>query len=326
MKFSIVVAAYNVAEYIEECVDSLADQNFPNSQYEVLIVDDGSTDGRTSKLCDELSSKYEVVRTIHQENGGLSSARNTGIKESKGDYLLFVDGDDFWSNPEFLNTLSENIENYRSDVIVLSYNKYYGSDDGVNVSFDFIPNQGDINNELAKLVKNEVLTAPAWNKCVRRNLFKQGLDFPIGFLSEDCLYCADLLKLISSYSIVNVDCYQYRQNRLGSITNIIKEQNVIDILKSIEIGLTDIDKLSSNVKYALNIYFAISYISILPFVNQYSSHPEIQRLLREYKFLLKFSHEIENRAFKYTGMMAKVIGVRLSIKMFPYLMKFYKKI
>ena len=125
---------------------------------------------------------------------------------------------------------------------------------------------------------------------------------------------------------MNVDCYQYRQNRLGSITNIIKEQNVIDILKSIEIGLTDIDKLSSNVKYALNIYFAISYISILPFVNQYSSHPEIQRLLREYKFLLKFSHEIENRAFKYTGMMAKVIGVRLSIKMFPYLMKFYKKI
>ena len=75
-----MVAAYNVAEYLEECVDSLADQNFPNSEYEVVIVDDGSTDGQTSKLCDELSSKYEVVRTIHQENGGLSSARNTGIK------------------------------------------------------------------------------------------------------------------------------------------------------------------------------------------------------------------------------------------------------
>ena len=161
MKFSIVVAAYNVAEYLEECVDSLANQNFLNSEYEVVIVDDGSTDGKTSKLCDELSSKYEVVITIHQENGGLSSARNTGIKESKGDYLLFVDGDDFWSNTEFLNTLSKNIENYRSDVIVFSYNKYYGSDDGVKVSFDFIPNQGDINDELAELVKNEVVTAPA---------------------------------------------------------------------------------------------------------------------------------------------------------------------
>ena len=325
MKFSIVVAAYNVAEYLEECVDSLANQNFPNSEYEVVIVDDGSTDGQTGNLCDQLTSKYEVVRTIHQENGGLSSARNTGIKESKGDYLLFVDGDDFWSNPEFLHTLSENIENYQSDVIVFSYNKYYGSDDSVKVSFDFIPNQGDISDELAELVKNEVLTAPAWNKCVKRNLFKQGLDFPIGFLSEDCLYCADLLKLISSYSILNVDCYQYRQNRLGSITNIVKEQNVIDILKSIEIGLTDIDKLSSNVKDALNIYFAISYISILPFVNQYSSHPEIQRLLRDYKFLLKFSNEIKNKSFKYTGLLTRLFGVNLSIKIFPHLMKLYKK-
>ena len=325
MKFSIIVAAYNVAEYLEECVESLVSQNFPDSEYEVVIIDDGSTDGQTSKLCDELSSKYDVVRTIHQENGGLSSARNTGIKESKGDYLLFVDGDDFWSNPEFLNILLENIENYRSDVIVFSYNKYYGLDDGVKVSFDFIPNQGDINDELAELVKNEVLTAPAWNKCVTSTLFKQGLDFPIGFLSEDCLYCADLLKLISSYSIVNVDCYQYRQNRLGSITNIIKEKNVIDILKSIEIGLTDIDKLSSDVKHALNIYFTISYISILPFVNQYSSHPEIQRLLRNHKFLLKFSNEIKNKSFKYTGLLTRLFGVNLSIKIFPHLMKLYKK-
>ena len=118
MKFSIVVAAYNVAEYLEECVDSLANQNFPNSEYEVVIVDDGSTDGQTGNLCDQLTSKYEVVRTIHQENGGLSSARNTGIKESQGDYLLFVDGDDFWSNKNFLEKLSSNIERYCSDVVI----------------------------------------------------------------------------------------------------------------------------------------------------------------------------------------------------------------
>ena len=147
----------------------------------------------------------------------------------------------------------------------------------------------------------------------------------IGFLSEDCLYCAKLLKMISTYSILNIDCYQYRQNRLGSITNIVKEKNVIDILKSIEIGLTDVNRLDPDVKYALSIYFAISYISILPYVNQYSSHPEIQRLLREYKFLLKFSDEIENRPFRYTGMITTLFGLRLSIKIFPYLMKFYKK-
>lgn len=95
MKFSIVVAAYNVAEYLEECVDSLANQNFPNSEYEVVIVDDGSTDGQTGNLCDQLTSKYEVVRTIHQENGGLSSARNTGIKESNRNIYYLLMGTTF---------------------------------------------------------------------------------------------------------------------------------------------------------------------------------------------------------------------------------------
>ena len=70
---------------------------------------------------DQLTSKFGVFRTNHQENGGLSSARNTGIKNSKGDYLLFVDGDDFWSNPEFLDKLSKNIDKFRSDVIIFSY-------------------------------------------------------------------------------------------------------------------------------------------------------------------------------------------------------------
>ena len=111
MKFSIIVAAYNVAEYLEECIESLVSQNFPDSEYEVLIVDDGSTDGRTGMLCDQLTSQIRVVRTIHQENGGLSSARNTGIKYSKRDYLLFVDSDDFRNNLEFLNKLSSNIKN-----------------------------------------------------------------------------------------------------------------------------------------------------------------------------------------------------------------------
>ena len=75
MKFSIIVAAYNVAEYLEECVESLVNQNFPNSEYEVLIVDDGSTDCRTGLLCDQLTSKFGVVRTIQREILELNTLR-----------------------------------------------------------------------------------------------------------------------------------------------------------------------------------------------------------------------------------------------------------
>ena len=72
----------------------------------------------TGELCDKLASKYKMVRTIHQDNGGLSAARNTGIKHSKGEFILFVDGDDFWSNLEFLDNLSKNIDTYKSDVVI----------------------------------------------------------------------------------------------------------------------------------------------------------------------------------------------------------------
>ena len=325
MKFSIVVAAYNVAEYLEECVDSLADQNFPNSEYEVVIVDDGSTDGQTSKLCDELSYKYEVVRTIHQENGGLSSARNTGIKHSKGEYLLFVDGDDFWSNKNFLEKLSFNIEKYCSDVVIFSYEKYYSKAETIEVRFDKAPVYGKIDSNISQIVSTGLFTAPAWNKCVKRILFENGLDFPVGLLSEDCLYCADVLKNIKSYSILNEMCYMYRQNRLGSITNIVKEKNIHDILKSIHLGLIDIEKYNKDIRKGLEVYFSISYISILPYVNQYLSNPEIKRLLFKYRYLLKYSRILTNKEFKLTGLISQMFGLKVSTKLFAYLLKFYKK-
>ena len=325
MKFSIIVAAYNVAEYLEECIESLVSQNFPDSEYEVLIVDDGSTDGRTGMICDQLTSEFEVVRTIHQENGGLSSARNTGIKYSKGDYLLFVDGDDFWSNKNFLEKLSSNIERYCSDVVIFPYEKYYSQSGTIEVRFDKVPVYGQIDANISNIVSTGLFTAPAWNKCIKSYLFENGLDFPVGLLSEDCLYCADVLKNIKSYSVLNEMCYMYRQNRLGSITNIVKEKNVHDILKSIHLGLIDLEKYNKDVRKGLEVYFSISYISILPYVNQYISNPEIKRLLSKYRYLLEYSRILTNKEFKFTGLVSQMLGLKVSTKLFAYLLKFYKK-
>ncbi|AGK70482.1 glycosyltransferase [Streptococcus cristatus] len=324
MKFSIVVAAYNVAEYLNECVDSIANQDFDASNFEVILIDDGSTDQKTSKICDDLSDKYSVVKVIHQENQGLSSARNTGIKNSQGEYILFVDGDDFWSNKDFLSNLSVQLKKNKSDVIIFPYSKYYGIDNykttTLKTNFDY----NSYYENVIQLVSNEVMIAPAWNKCVKKELFDRGLSFPVGLLSEDCLYCADLLKQMNSYSILNIQCYMYRQNRDGSITNIVKEKNVIDILESIKKGMDDNTQYNNNLRQALNIYFAISYISILPYVNQYIENLKIKELLYQYKYLLKYAKYIENRAFKLTGLLANLLGIKFSIKLFPVLLKFYK--
>ena len=88
-KFSVVVPVYNVEKYLEKCVDSLLMQEQTEGQIEVLLIDDGSTDGSGS-LCDRLADRYSAVKVFHKENGGLSSARNTGIEQAKGDYFLWI--------------------------------------------------------------------------------------------------------------------------------------------------------------------------------------------------------------------------------------------
>lgn len=95
MIFSIIVPIYNVEKYLRCCVDSVLAENF--ADYEMILVDDGSPDG-CGKICDEYAGKYPHIKVIHQENGGLSDARNAGIRAAKGDYLIFLDSDDYWAD------------------------------------------------------------------------------------------------------------------------------------------------------------------------------------------------------------------------------------
>ena len=106
MKFSIIIPAYNVADYLENCVESILKQTYDN--YEIIIVDDGSTD-ETGKVADELLKQSKQINVVHQSNGGASKARNTGMKRATGDYILFLDGDDFWSDSHFLKHIAHNL-------------------------------------------------------------------------------------------------------------------------------------------------------------------------------------------------------------------------
>lgn len=126
MKLSFIVPIYNVEQYLRKCVDSLLAQDFDS--YEIILVDDGSTDSCPA-ICDEyaelakseeLRGKSGAIRVIHQKNGGLSAARNAGLKEAKGEYICFVDSDDYWE-PNVLAGLMEQIERDRLDVLRFKY-------------------------------------------------------------------------------------------------------------------------------------------------------------------------------------------------------------
>ena len=120
--FSIIIPVYQTEKYIIDCIESVLKQD--SDDYELILVDDGSTDG-SSKICDQYASQFEKISVIHKRNGGLSDARNKGIRAAAGEYLLFLDSDDFWSDSQFLKKLKSGIEQQDCDVMNFHYKYYY---------------------------------------------------------------------------------------------------------------------------------------------------------------------------------------------------------
>lgn len=314
MKFSIIIPAYNVADYLENCVESILKQTYDN--YEIIIVDDGSTD-ETGKVADELLKQSKQINVVHQSNGGASKARNTGMKRATGDYILFLDGDDFWSDSHFLKQIASELTIELVDVIIFGYSYYYDNE----IKESPISRLKD----LGEATNYGLFNGPNWNKCISKKLINKGLSFPEDLVSEDSLYCSSIMKRMESFSVITSTQYMYRQNRAGSLTNVVKERSVLDTLEGISRGLSDEKSLSEVKRKALNTYFTISYISILPYAKPYLFNQEIRNLLIQYKYLLKNSSHINNKSFKMTGIFTSIFGINISTRLFSYLLKFYKK-
>ena len=306
MKFSIIIPAYNVADYLENCVESILKQTYDN--YEIIIVDDGSTD-ETGKVADELLKQSKQINVVHQSNGGASKARNTGMKRATGD--------DFWSDSHFLKQIASELTIELVDVIIFGYSYYYDNE----IKESPISRLKD----LGEATNFGLFNGPNWNKCISKKLINKGLSFPEDLVSEDSLYCSSIMKMMESFSVITSTQYMYRQNRAGSLTNVVKERNVLDTLRGISRGLSDEKALSEVKRKALNTYFTISYISILPYAKPYLFNQEIRNLLIQYKYLLKNSSHINNKSFKMTGIFTSIFGINISTRLFSYLLKFYKK-
>ena len=116
---SVIVPVYNVDKLLNKCLDSIAAQTYDD--FEVILIDDGSED-LSGTICDEYASRYGYMHVYHQENRGVVSARNYGIRLAKGTYLSFIDADD-WVEPDFLRRFIDNIEEYDADIVITGYSK-----------------------------------------------------------------------------------------------------------------------------------------------------------------------------------------------------------
>ena len=227
-KASVIVPVYNVEAYLEKCVQSILRQT--EQDFELLLVDDGSTDS-SGQLCEELAKKDSRIRVIHQENQGLGGARNTGIREAKGDWLLLVDSDD-WIEPEILEKSLEAGLREEADMVVFPFRSVDEEGRELAVFRENIP----VGRAFAlKERKDILLTAPvAWNKLYRTAFFREtGLAYPSRVWYEDIRTTPKLMALARRMVFLGDIGYNYLQ-RQGSIMNSGKVARNVEIIEAFD--------------------------------------------------------------------------------------------
>ncbi|MBQ4613065.1 MAG: glycosyltransferase [Clostridia bacterium] len=233
MRFSVILPVYNVEKYLQLCVDSVLAQTF--NDYELILVDDGSTDG-SPQLCDKLAEQDARIRVIHKPNGGLSDARNAGTADAKGDYIIYIDSDDFVLSNTFLEQVADKAADF-PDLIFYKFVKYFDSDgrkEPCRFSYVNAMQQPGYTEQIRALVEADAFYGMAWIKAIKRSLLVDNrIAFEVGLLGEDMEWNYHVVYHARSVSFVDEAFIAYRQ-REGSITSTHKLKNLTDFIYVLE--------------------------------------------------------------------------------------------
>lgn len=222
---SVIVPAYNVRNFIDDCVASIVKQTY--KRLEVILVDDGSTDG-TSEVCDAWCKKDARCYVVHKDNGGLSDARNVGIDKSHGNFLVFVDADDY-IDKEYIEKLHNALsEDKDADISMCGFYTVYNN----KMKKHIIDNAAALSGKmlLKKAFSNDTWgdVVVVWNKMYRRDTFK-GLRFDNGRLHEDEFFTDKVLYRTKKVVLIRDVLYFYRKNA-DSITSQNSVKRIIDCI------------------------------------------------------------------------------------------------
>ena len=213
-KIDVIVPIYKVEPYLNKCIESLINQTY--SDYIVTLIDDGSPD-KCPDICDEYAFKYpQRIRVYHKENGGLSDARNYGVKKSNSEFVVFVDSDD-WVSCDFIKNLVEGLIASDIDMVVSPYYRAIETPEGISVRSMPVMNSREMSAEeaLIGLCREKYYGSHAWSKLIRRSL-AQAYPYPINKYFEDCYTTYKQIANSRKVSYVPVPGYYYLQ-REGSI-------------------------------------------------------------------------------------------------------------
>ncbi len=243
---SIIVPVYKVEKYLKRCIDSLLKQTYKN--IEIILVDDGSPDN-CPQICDEYLNMDSRIVAIHQKNGGLSAARNKGLASSKGDYICFVDSDDYVAD-NFVEAMLSAAMNESSDLVICNFDYVFEDNSRKKYVFNYEERKYFSEELMALLLSNDMHLpfVVAWSKLYKKELF-ENLKFKEGIVHEDEEICHKIIHRAKTIYVVHNIGYHYfqRSDSIMGTINPNKAMVCVDILSERKDFLREND-------YAASIY------------------------------------------------------------------------
>ena len=316
IKFSIIVPAYNVADYIGDCLDSILNQTYKN--FEVLVVNDGSTDN-THNICEYYKNKDSRILVFNKTNGGLSDARNYGMKRATGEYIVFIDSDDYihtnsleefskklYGNPDVL--ITRLVQTYEIDKKIEEMDKH------MKIELCENPSKKRVIDWVFCKTDN---TWPAPKYIVSTSLIKKAnISFRVGFLHEDLDWTVNLFYYANNFAVCYLPWYFHRISRTNSITTSSNYKRVIDVICMASEIINDNKYNSLDISIKNKIYKRV-IISVFSILNQYKlvddyGKKEIILCIKKHKNLFNKVYLIKYKVFVY---FMKLFGVKAGMDM-----------
>ena len=328
IKLTIIIPVYNLEDYIMRCLDSIVNQI--EEKVEVIIINDGSTD-KTAEICNKYAKKYKYIKYFYQKNAGVSSARNSGIEQACGEYIWFVDGDDWILEKSIKRILKEIEENNDIEIFLGDFIKNYNkkTNKKCNVKKEKLKRHNNCikyPQNYINLFKYNLCNLSLWCNIIKKDIFSlNNIKFDVSVKHTEDLDCMlELLLSVSKVKLLINPIYVYRQGRENSATTNYTAKRVNDIMNFV---IKWYDKINNNVKndelkeYLLDFvryqyFIALGTLTIIPEEKQKKFINELSK----YKFLFETAHGPKQKIVKKTydffgfNITCKLMGIWIKIK------------
>lgn len=292
---SVIVPIFNTQKYLSKCIDSICNQTYSN--LEIILVDDGSTDD-SGKICDEYAKIDKRIKVVHKTNGGLSDARNKGLDIVSGEFVAFVDGDDY-IHPDMYAILLQAMNDYQSDIVCCDYRKV-SEEEEITEDCTYGKCTSYRGKDVIRQIwKDNVKTVVQWNKLYKADIFSD-IRYPIGRYHEDTFVIHHILQKCKIYTVVEQKLYYYVQHS-DSIMSNFKIKRVEDAIDAYKERIELFEKIGCQEGILVTkkqIVDELMYIIDLQLrSNNINAVKQVQRIYR--KYFLNYFYMFLNKKYLY---------------------------